>query len=98
MGWLGLRLHGRRGYGQSRLVVTAGVFGVAVLAAALAPTLGVEAAVLLLVGACSVTFLSLGNATLQLGSEPAMRGRASGLPAAARLPGIIGGVARRGWL
>jgi len=96
----GLVAAGRRGYGQSRLVVTAGVFGVAVLAAALAPTLGVEAATLLLVGACSVTFLSLGNATLQLGSEPAMRGRVMSLwsvaflgstPIGGPVVGLVGG-------
>jgi MFS family permease len=96
----GLVAAGRRGYGQSRLVATAGVFGVAVLAAALAPTLGVEAAVLLLVGACSVTFLSLGNATLQLGSEPAMRGRVMSLwsvaflgstPIGGPVVGLVGG-------
>jgi hypothetical protein len=52
------------------------------------------------VGACSVTFLSLGNATLQLGSEPAMRGRVMSLwsvaflgstPIGGPLVGFIGG-------
>jgi hypothetical protein len=56
--------------------------------------------VLLFVGACSVTFLSLGNATLQLGSEPAMRGRVMALwsmaflgstPIGGPLVGFIGG-------
>jgi MFS family permease len=96
----GLVAAGRRGRRSAQLVVTSGVFGGAVLAAALAPTLGVEAVVLLFVGACSVTFLSLGNATLQLGSEPAMRGRVMSLwsmaflgstPIGGPLVGFIGG-------
>jgi MFS family permease len=62
-----------------RLVVTAAVFGLAVLAAAAAPNLLTEEILLLVVGACSVTFLALGNATLQLASEPAMRGRVMSL-------------------
>jgi MFS family permease len=96
----GLVAAGRRGHGPSRLVATAGVFGVAVLAAAVAPSLGVEAVILLVVGACSVTFLSLGNATLQLGSAPAMRGRVMSLwsvaflgstPIGGPLVGLVGG-------
>jgi MFS family permease len=96
----GLVAAGRRGRQSAQLVATAGVFGAAVLAAALAPTLGFEAVVLLFVGACSVTFLSLGNATLQLGSEPAMRGRVMSLwsmaflgstPIGGPLVGFIGG-------
>jgi MFS family permease len=75
----GLVAAGRRGGGPRRLVGTAALFGAAVLAAAVAPSLAVEGAVLLLVGAGSVTFLSLGNATLQLQSEPAMRGRVMSL-------------------
>jgi MFS family permease len=75
----GLAAAGRRRTGLNPLVTTAGMFGAAVLAAALAPSLPAEAMVLLVVGACSVTFLSLGNTTLQLGSEPAMRGRVMSL-------------------
>ena len=75
----GLIAAGRPGRSARRLVTTAAVFGVTVLAAALAPSLFVEEALLLLVGACSVTFLALGNATLQLSSEPSMRGRVMSL-------------------
>lgn len=83
-----------------RLVGTALVFGLAVLAAALAPSLAVEEALLLGVGGCSVTFLALGNATLQLTSEPSMRGRVMSLwsvaflgstPIGGPLVGFIGG-------
>ena len=70
---------GPAGRRSQRLVTTAAVFGVAVLGAALAPSLVVEEALLLMVGACSVTFLALGNATLQLQAEPAMRGRVMSL-------------------
>jgi MFS family permease len=75
----GLIAAGRPGRSMRRLVVTAAVFGVAVLGAALAPSLAAEAVLLLAVGACSVTFLSLGNATLQLNSDPTMRGRVMSL-------------------
>ena len=96
----GLIAAGRPGRSPRRLVTTAAVFGVSVLAAALAPSLLVEEAVLLLVGACSVTFLALGNATLQLSSEPSMRGRVMSLwsvaflgstPIGGPLVGLIGG-------
>ena len=96
----GLIAAGRPGRGPRRLVATAAVFGVAVLAASLAPSLFVEEALLLLVGACSVTFLALGNATLQLTSEPSMRGRVMSLwsvaflgstPLGGPLVGLIGG-------
>lgn len=75
----GLIAAGRPGRSTTRLVRTAAVFGVAVLAASLAPSLVVEEIVLLFVGACSVTFLALGNATLQLSTEPSMRGRVMSL-------------------
>jgi MFS family permease len=96
----GLIAAGRPGRSPRRLVRTAAVFGVAVLAASLAPSLYIEEALLLLVGACSVTFLALGNTTLQLSSEPAMRGRVMSLwsvaflgstPIGGPLVGFIGG-------
>jgi MFS family permease len=96
----GLIAAGRPGGGPRRLVATAGVFGAATMAAALAPSLIAEEAVLLLVGACSVTFLALGNSTLQLNSEPSMRGRVMSLwsvaflgstPVGGPLVGLVGG-------
>lgn len=96
----GLIAAGRPGRSTRRLVGTAAIFGVSVLAAALAPNLYTEEALLLLVGACSVTFLALGNATLQLSSEPSMRGRVMSLwsvaflgstPVGGPLVGFIGG-------
>jgi len=75
----GLVAAGRKQGGQRRLVNTALLFGVVILLAAVAPTPLTEKIVLAFVGACSVTFLSLGNATLQLAAEPSMRGRVMSL-------------------
>ncbi len=75
----GLVAAGRRHHGPMRLVTTSLAFGAVVLLAALAPTAPVECAALVLVGAGSVTFLSLANATLQLQAEPTMRGRVMSL-------------------
>lgn len=83
-----------------RLVNTALAFGVCILAAAAAPNAATEIIVLLFVGAASVTFLSLGNATLQLEAEPSMSGRVMSLwsvafqgstPIGGPLVGVIGG-------
>jgi MFS family permease len=96
----GLVAAGRPRYGMRTLVGTAGLFGVAVMAASLAPSLVVEEVLLLAVGACSVTFLSRGNASLQLNAEPSMRGRVMSLwsvaflgstPLGGPLVGFIGG-------
>jgi MFS family permease len=75
----GLIAAGRRRSGARQLVHTAALFGTAILLAAVAPSLALEAVLLLFVGAGSVAFLSLGNATLQLQSEPTMRGRVMSL-------------------
>jgi MFS family permease len=96
----GLIAAGRKRRGPHQLVITAAIFGVAVLAAALAPSLPTEEAVLFLVGACSVSFLALGNSTLQLEAEPSMRGRVMSLwtvaflgstPIGGPLVGFVGG-------
>ncbi len=96
----GLVAAGRPGRGMPYLVATAAIFGVAVIGAAVAPSLVVEEILLLGVGACSVTFLALGNATLQLGSDPSMRGRVMSLwsvaflgstPIGGPLVGLVGG-------
>ena len=96
----GLIAAGRQWKGPLRLVTTAAVFGAVVLLASLSPSLLLEEVALLLVGACSVTFLALGNATLQLQTEPAMRGRVMSLwsvaflgstPIGSPIVGFIGG-------
>lgn len=98
----GLIAAGSRRRGPRRLVGTASIFGLVVLLAAASPTLVVEEIMLLLVGACSVTFLALGNSTLQLESDPQMRGRVMSLwsvaflgstPIGGPLVGFVGGSA-----
>jgi MFS family permease len=65
--------------GLRPLTVAAALFGAAILATALAPSLGIAIVALALVGAASVSFLATGNTTLQLGSEPRFRGRVMAL-------------------
>jgi MFS family permease len=96
----GLVAAGRRERGPKQLVTTATAFGAVILIASIAPNIATEAVVLLFVGAGSVTFLSLGNATLQLSSDPSMRGRVMSLwsvaflgstPIGGPLVGLVGG-------
>lgn len=98
----GLIAAGNHRRGPRRLVATASVFGMVVLFAAASPSLLVEEIALLLVGACSVSFLALGNSTLQLESEPHMRGRVMSLwsvaflgstPVGGPIVGFVGGSA-----
>lgn len=67
------------------LAAAAAAFGLAMLATALAPTLGFALLGMGLVGAASVAFQSAGNSTLQLTSAPHMRGRVMALWAVAFL-------------
>jgi MFS family permease len=60
-------------------------WGIAILAAAAAPTLPVELAALAFVGYGSITFNSLAKTTLQLAAKPTMRGRVMALWALAWL-------------
>ena len=81
----GLVVAGYARTGVRSLVAAAAAFGAVILAAAAAPTLRLEVAALVLVGAASVSFLAVGNSTLQLAAEPAMRGRVMALWAVAFL-------------
>ncbi|SEK52709.1 MFS transporter [Rhodococcus maanshanensis] len=75
----GLFVAARGKTGIPALVAAATLFGVLIAAAAIAPTLWLELVILVLVGAASVGFLSIGNSTLQLEAEPGMRGRVMAL-------------------
>lgn len=75
----GLVAASRRRAGPRVLVVAACLFGVTVLAAAVAPDIRTALVAMFLVGICSINFLSLGNTTLQLESVPEMRGRVMAL-------------------
>ncbi|HEX9970369.1 MAG TPA: MFS transporter [Acidimicrobiales bacterium] len=61
------------------LVAACSATALLMLAAAAAPTLAVEVVVLALLGGAVITFMTTANALLQLGSEPAMRGRVMAL-------------------
>ncbi len=75
----GLAVARRSGARPRALPVAAIAFGVVILIAAAAPSLGVEYVALLGVGAGSVGFLALANSTLQLGASADMRGRVMAL-------------------
>jgi MFS family permease len=75
----GLYVAARATTGMLQLTVAALAFGVAILAAALAPTLGVELVALFATGICSTAFLATGNSTLQLTSDSRFRGRVMAL-------------------
>ena len=61
------------------------LFGVLLGAVALAPTLGIAAGLIVLMGAASIGFIATANATLQLRADPSMRGRVMALYAMAFL-------------
>ena len=67
------------------LCVAAIGWGIAILAAAVAPSLPLELAALVFVGYGSITFNSLAKTTLQLAAKPEMRGRVMALWALAWL-------------
>ena len=71
---------------STRLLACIGVvFGVAILAVALAPTEAWAIVLLVPMGAASISFVATNNATLQLRADPAMRGRVMSLNAIAFL-------------
>jgi MFS family permease len=71
----GLVVAARGRTGLPTLILAATGFGVVLALAALAPTLPLELLALALTGWASISFMATGNSTLQLGSEPTMRGR-----------------------
>lgn len=81
----GLVVAGRARTGLRALTLNSALFGVAILAAALAPNLAFEIVVLFVVGATSIGFMATGNSTLQLNADPTMRGRVMALWAVAFL-------------
>jgi MFS family permease len=69
-----------RGKTGIRAMVRASMFfAVVITFAALSPVLGVAFVALALVGFASVSFLAMGNSTLQLSTDPQMRGRVMAL-------------------
>jgi MFS family permease len=74
------------------------LFGVFITLAALSPKLGIEFFALALVGFASVSFLSMTNSTLQLETDPQMRGRVMALWAVAFMGSTPIGGPLIGWI
>jgi predicted MFS family arabinose efflux permease len=85
----------RRPIGLAR---TGLVFGSIQLLVSVAPTLPTALIGMALLGAASVTFIALGNSTLQLTSAPTMRGRVMGLYTVAFLGTTPVGGPLMGWV
>jgi MFS family permease len=94
----GLVTAARGSTGVRPLIVAATGFGAVVGLAALAPNLPLELVALALVGWGSVSFLALGNSTLQLNSDASMRGRVMALWAVAFLGSTPIGGPTIGWV
>ncbi|MFW0783344.1 MFS transporter [Gordonia sp. CPCC 206044] len=75
----GLLVAARGTTGLRPLTIAAAGFGVTIAITAVAPNLTVAIIALFFVGWLSVSFMSTGNATLQLNSDPQMRGRVMAL-------------------
>lgn len=71
----GIFFASRKGITPYKLVSASLLFGLAILTASFMPSLLLSGLALVLVGACSINFSSLGNSILQLSSSPQMRGR-----------------------
>jgi MFS family permease len=88
-----------RGKTGIRPLVRASVlFGTFIAFAALAPALAIELIALALVGFASVSFLSMANSTLQLGTDAQMRGRVMALWAVAFMGSTPIGGPLIGWI
>jgi MFS family permease len=90
---------GARGRVTPRLIVAASLaFGIAELCVAAAPSLLVQLAFLVPLGAASVTFAAGVNSSLQIAVEPAMRGRVMALYSVVFLGSTPIGAPLVGWL
>src|SRR4051794_12666630 len=90
---------GARGRVSGRLLVVASsLFGVALLLAAIAPTLPLQIIALVPLGAASVTFAAGVNSALQIAVEPVMRGRVMALYSIVFLGSTPIGAPLVGWL
>jgi MFS family permease len=74
------------------------IFGVCMSFAGLAPILAIELVAMALVGFASVSFLSMANSTLQLNTDPQMRGRVMALWAVAFMGSTPIGGPLIGWI
>jgi MFS family permease len=82
----------------SLLLIGAAAFGVGGTLAALMPTYGAFAVVLVLIGISAQTFTTTANSAVQLSTEPAMRGRVMAILLAISLGGTPLGAPVVGWV
>jgi MFS family permease len=94
----GLFIAGQRRNSIKSLVSRALFFGLAILLAAVMPSLALTILALIAVGVCSIAFTSLGNSILQLESTPQMRGRVMSFWAIAFLGSSTIGGPIVGWI
>jgi MFS family permease len=95
----GALINGHRGETGPRLIAAGALaFGVSALLAAAMPTLVLEIAVLMFLGAAAVTFAATINSTLQLAVTPEMRGRVMALYSVVFLGSTPIGAPLTGWL
>ena len=96
---VGALVIGARDRVSNRLLVrSCGLFGALILMLALAPTIAVAAALLVPLGAASVTFAAGVNSALQLAVSPEMRGRVMALDSMVFLGSTPLGGPLSGWL
>jgi MFS family permease len=84
--------------GVRALTRAALIFGVCMTFAVVAPVLAIELIAMALVGFASVSFLSMANSTLQLNTDPQMRGRVMALWAVAFMGSTPIGGPLIGWI
>lgn len=80
------------------MVVTAAAFGLALSLVVVSPSLAIAYLALAATGYASVSFLSIGNSTLQLATDPQMRGRVMALWAVAFMGSTPIGGPLIGWI
>jgi len=80
------------------LLSSAMLFGVGCALAAVMPTYGLFGAALMVIGVAALTFANSTNSLLQLGTEPAMRGRVMAMRLAIVLGGTPIGAPIVGWI
>ncbi len=83
---------------RRRLISSGVAFGVLLLATAAAPTVWLTCVLLVAVGAAVMLFLATANTTLQLNSDPAMRGRVMALYGLLFLGTTPAGAPLLGWI